>query len=321
MVNTTTRYRTLDVQKLVLLAILAVIFLFLSLVAPNFFAIRNFTNILMQVSVILIIASAANLLMLTGNFDLSVGAVLAFSAIMHAYLTKHGVPIGVSIIACCLMAAAWGAFNGIMVGLLKVTPVVATIATMYAARGFAFLIARWDGGANITAGLPSNFAEFGRTMVFGQVPIIILFMVAVFALFLFVEKKTVLGRLSYAIGGNPSAARLSGINVVGVIMVLYVLVAALAGLCGVIQVSRVGSAFPNIAEGMEFNVIVAIVLGGTSMMGGEGSLIGVLLGALIVGLAANGLNLFGVPYFYQTIAYGVILIGAVLIDQTVRRRA
>ncbi len=319
--STVSRRRSLDVQKLVLLGILVGIFTFLSLAAPNFFAVRNFTNILMQVSVIIMIASAANLLMITGNFDLSVGAVLAFCAIMHAYLSKHGMPIWASILACIAMAALWGAFNGLMVGVLNVTPVIATIATLYAARGFAYLIARWDGGANITAGLPANFPDFGRTMVFGQVPIIIIFMVVVSAVFLFIERKTPLGRFSYAIGGNRSAAALSGINVVGVIVTLYVLVGALAGLCGVIQVSRVGAAFPNIAEGQEFDVIVAIVLGGTSMMGGEGSLVGMLLGALIVGLAANGLNLFGVPYFYQTITYGVILIGAVLIDQAVRRKA
>jgi len=321
MVSSAGRRRSMDVQKIILLAILVGIFVFLSLAAPNFFAIRNFTNILMQVSVIVMIASAANLLMITGNFDLSVGSVLAFCAIMHAYLTKHGMPIWASILACVAIAALWGVFNGVMVGVLNVTPVIATIATMYAARGFAYLIARWDGGANITAGLPQNFAEFGRTMLFGQVPIIILFMVVVFAVFFFIERKTPLGRFSYAIGGNLSAARLSGINVVGVIVALYVLVGALAGLCGIIQVSRVGAAFPNIGQGLEFDVIVAIVLGGTSMMGGEGSLVGMLLGALVVGLAANGLNLFGVQYFYQTITYGVILIGAVLIDLAVHRKA
>ncbi|TFH50578.1 MAG: ABC transporter permease [Lysobacterales bacterium] len=319
--NTVSRRRPIEMQKLVMLVILVGIFIFLSLAAPNFFAIRNFTNILMQVSVIVMIASAANLLMITGNFDLSVGSVFAFSAIMHAFLTKHGMPIWASILACIAMAALWGVFNGVMVGVLKVTPVIATIATMYAARGLAYLVARWDGGANITAGLPQNFAEFGRTMVFGQVPIIIFFMVAVFLVFLFVEGKTLLGRFSYAIGSNRSAALLSGINVVGVIVTLYVIVGALTGLSGVIQVSRVGSAFPNIGQGLEFDVVVAIVLGGTSMMGGEGSIVGMLLGALVVGLAANGLNLFGVQYFYQTITYGVILIGAVLIDQAVRRKA
>jgi ribose/xylose/arabinose/galactoside ABC-type transport system permease subunit len=247
------RFRQLDVQKLVLLGLLAAIFIFLSIASPKFLAVRNFTNILMQVSVILIIASAANLLMLTGNFDLSVGAVLAFCAIMHAYLSKHGLPIWLSIAVCCLLATFWGAFNGLMVGVLNVTPVIATIATLYAARGFAFLVARWDGGANITAGLPPNFADFGRTLVFGQVPIIIVFMLAALGLFLFVERKTALGRFSYAIGGNLAAARLSGISVTGIIMVLYMLVGLLSGLCGVIQVSRVGAAFPNIAEGLEWD--------------------------------------------------------------------
>jgi ribose/xylose/arabinose/galactoside ABC-type transport system permease subunit len=238
---------------------------------------------------------------------------------MHAYMSKQGLPIGLSIALCCVMAMVWGISNGIMVGYLNVNPVIATMGTMYAARGFAYLIARWDGGANISAGLPASFSHFGRTNIFGFLPIIIVFMLAAVAVFIFVEKKTVLGRFSFAIGGNRSAAALSGIKVPQVTIVLYLLVGLLAGLCGVIQVSRVGSGFPNIAEGMEFDVVVAIVLGGTSMLGGSGST-GMILGAFIVGVAANGLNLLRVPYFYQTITKGILLIIAVFADQTIRRR-
>jgi ribose/xylose/arabinose/galactoside ABC-type transport system permease subunit len=269
---------------------------------------------------LIIIASAANLLMITGNFDLSIGSVLAFSAIMHAYMCKHDLPIWLSIIICCLLAVVWGVSNGVMVGYLNVNPVIATMGTMYTARGFAYLIARWDGGANISAGLPGDFSHFGRTNIFGVLPIIIVFMVISVALFIFVEKKTVLGRFSYAIGGNRSAATLSGIKVPQVMIVLYGMVGLLAGLCGVIQVSRVGSGFPNIAEGMEFDVVVAIVLGGTSMLGGSGSTVGMILGAFIVGVAANGLNLLNVPYFYQTITKGILLIISVFADQAIQRR-
>jgi ribose/xylose/arabinose/galactoside ABC-type transport system permease subunit len=270
--------------------------------------------------VIVIIASAANLLMITGNFDLSVGSVLAFSGILHAYLCKHGFPIGLSIFTTCLAAIAWGAINALTVGILKINPVIATLGTLYAARGLAFLIARWDGGANIMTGLPIEFVNFGRELVFGKIPLAIVFMAIAIAVFVFIEKKTLLGRFCFAIGGNKSAAELSGINVVVVISVLYVIVALFAGISGVLQASRVGLAAPNVAKGLEFDVIVAIVLGGTSMLGGEGSTFGMILGALIVGFAANGLNLLGVPYFYQTIAYGLILIVSVLIDQKIRGR-
>jgi ribose/xylose/arabinose/galactoside ABC-type transport system permease subunit len=307
-------------QKMVLIGIIGVLMVIMTFLSPKFLHVNNFINIFLQLSPLIIIASAANLLMITGNFDLSVGSVFAFCAIMHAYMTKHEVPIGLSVILCCIIAVVWGASNGFMVGILNVNPVIATMGTMYAARGFAYLIARWDGGANISAGLPPDFSAFGRTNIFGIFPIIILFSIISTLIFLFIEKKTVLGRFSFAIGGNRSASVLSGIDVPGVIIILYSVVGLLAGLCGVIQVSRVGSAFPNIGEGMEFDVVVAIVLGGTSMLGGEGSTIGMILGAFIVGLAANGLNLLNVPYFYQTVTKGILLIIAVFADQIFKHR-
>ena len=310
----------LELQKLALLGIIAVIMMILSSVSPNFFMASNFTNVLLQVAVIIIIASAANLLMITANFDLSVGSVLAFSGIIHAYLCKHGIPIGWSIVLTCGLGIAWGAVNSLTVGVLNINPVIATMGTMYAARGLAFLIARWDGGANIMTGLPMEFVNFGRNLILGKIPLAILFMLIVIAVFLFIEKKTVLGRFVYAIGGNPSAAKLSGINVAGVISLLYLLVGLLAALSGVLQASRVGLAAPNVGRDLEFDVIIAIVLGGTSMLGGEGSTFGMVLGGLIVGLAANGLNLLNVPYFYQTLVKGLLLIGAVLIDQKIRNR-
>jgi ribose transport system permease protein len=310
----------LDKQKMVLLSILVVIVVTMSFLSPKFLQIGNFQNILLQLAPLIIIASAANLLMITGNFDLSIGSVLAFSAIMHAYMSKAGVPIWLSIVICCALAVLWGISNGIMVGYLNVNPVIATMGTMYAARGLAYLIARWDGGANISAGLPSDFSDFGRANLFGVLPIIIVFMLVTVAIFIILEKKTVLGRFSFAIGGNRKASTLSGIKVPNMTIILYSLVALLAGFCGTVQVSRVGSGFPNIAEGMEFDVVVAIVLGGTSMLGGSGSTVGMIIGALIVGTAANGLNLLNVPYFYQTITKGLLLIIAVFADQTIRRR-
>jgi ribose transport system permease protein len=314
-------FRQIDQQKIVLIGIIIVIMIILTILSPKFLQVNNFVNILLQLAPLIIVASAANLLMITGNFDLTVGSVFAFSAIMHAYMTKHGIPIQVSIILACIMAIVWGITNGVMVGILNVNPVIATMGTMYAARGFAYLVARWDGGANISAGLPPNFSDFGRTNVFGVIPIIIIFMVLAVVIFIFVEKKTVLGRFSFAIGGNISASKLSGIHIPGVIITLYSIVGLLAGLSGIIQVSRVGSAFPNLGTGMEFDVVVAIVLGGTSMLGGEGSTVGMILGALVVGLVANGLNLLNVPYFYQEITKGILLIVAVFINRVIRNRS
>jgi ribose/xylose/arabinose/galactoside ABC-type transport system permease subunit len=309
-----------DQQKTVLVSVILVITLVMSILSSKFFDIDNFVNILLQIAPLIIVASAANLLMITGNFDLSVGSVFAFCAIMHAYMTKNVLPIEWSILLCCILGILWGASNGIMVAVLNVNPFIATMGSMYAARGFAYLIARWDGGANISAGLPPDFSDFGRTNVFGVIPIIIIFMIIVVAIFIFIEKKTVLGRYSYSIGCNKSASKLSGINVPSVLIIIYMIVGLLAGLCGVIQVSRVGSAYPNIGTGMEFDVLLAIFLGGTSMLGGEGSTFGMILGAFIVGLVANGLNLLNVPYFYQEVTKGALLIIAVFAGQMLRKR-
>ncbi len=314
-------YLQTDMQKVILMGILAALMIGLSIASPNFLSITNFTNVLLKVAIIVIIASAANLLMITGNFDLSVGAVLAFSGILHAYMSKHGVPVELSILITLIVAMAWGGVNALTVSVLGINPVIATVGTLFIARGFAFLIARWDGGANIMMGLPRDFVDFGRDPVFGLVPLAIVVMVAAVAIFIFIEKRTALGRKAYAIGANLKSAKLSGINTVGIVALLYVLVGLFAGLSGVLQTSRVGLASPTVGKGLEFDVIVAIILGGTSMLGGVGSTFGMVLGALVVGFTANGMVLLGIPFYYQTIAYGVILIGTLLLSQKFGTRA
>lgn len=304
-----------DMQKVVLIGILAALIIGLAFASPNFLSVTNFTNVLLKVAIVVIIASAANLLMITGNFDLSVGSVLAFSGILHAYMSKHGVPIELSIMITLIVASGWGGLNALTVSVLGINPVIATVGTLFIARGFAFLIARWDGGANIMLGLPRDFVDFGRDPVFGLVPLAIVVMLVAVAIFMFIEKRSALGRKAYAIGTNLKSAKMSGINTVGIVSLLYILVGLFAGLSGVLQTSRVGLAAPTVGKGLEFDVIVAIILGGTSMLGGVGSTFGMLLGALVVGFTANGMVLLGIPFYYQTIAYGAILIGTLLLSQ------
>ena len=305
----------MDLQKTVLIGILLCLIVGLSIVSPNFLSITNFTNVLLKVAVIIIIASAANLLMVTGHFDLSVGSILAFSGILHAYLSKHGVPIELSIFITLVVSMGWGGINALTVSVMGINPVIATVGTLFIARGFAFLIARWDGGANIMMGLPRDFVDFGRDPVFGIFPLAIIVMFLTLTIFIFIEKRTALGRMAYAIGDNLKSAKMSGINTVGIVSLLYILVGLFAGLSGVLQTSRVGLAAPTVAKGLEFDIIVAIILGGTSMMGGVGSTFGMFLGALVVGFTGNGMVLLGIPFYYQAIAYGVILIGTVLLSQ------
>lgn len=303
-------------QLPILAGIIILMVIVLSLASPNFMKMQNFSNILLKIGIFIIIASAANLIMITGNIDLSVGAVFAFSGILHAYMSKNGVPIFVSFMLTCIVAMVWGLLNGYVIGKLRIVPVIATLATLYMAEGAAFLIARADGGTNIMMGLPGNYTSFGRHMLFGNVPIIILFMVLAFGIFLFIERKTKLGRRSFAIGDNRSAAELSGINVTRTIIVLYVLCALLAGFCGILQSSRVGLAAPNVGRSLELYVLIVCVMGGTRMSGGSGTVIGVLLGAVIIGLLENGLNLLGVGHFFQEISRGLLLIIAVIAQKS-----
>lgn len=274
---------------------------------------------MLQVSLIVLTGAGATLLMISGNFDLSVGSVLAVVGVMHAFMSKYWIPTSLSIIASLILGALIGLLNGLMVSKLKITPIIATLGTMYAARGMAYIIARVDGGANISSGLPLNFQDFGRGMI-GVIPYPVIIMVLVVAAFYFIQSRTSLGRYAYTIGANKTTSFLSGVKVDRWVIVLYVITGFLAGLCGVILVSRLGSGVPRIGQGFEFDVIIAIVLGGTLISGGEGSVMGTVIGAFIVGFVANGLNLLGVESFYQTAIKGCILIGAILLERAMKKK-
>jgi ribose/xylose/arabinose/galactoside ABC-type transport system permease subunit len=306
-------------QLLLLLGILVLIMVVASLLTPKFLSYVNMVNVLMQVAMIMLTGSAAVLLMIAGNFDLSVGMVLALTGVMHAFLSKNGVPTAASMVITILIGSLFGLMNGAMVTGLKITPVIATLGSMYVAQGLAFIVAWVDGGANVTTGLPRDFQAFGRTMA-GPIPVFLIIVLALILFFAFLFYKTNLRKFAFAIGGNPTAARLSGVRVGLVVTTLYVLVGTLTGFAGSTLASRMGSGSPKVGTGFEFDVIVAIVLGGTSIYGGEGSFIGMIIGALIVGFVGNILNLLNVQFFYQTVLKGLILVGAVLLTRSIRDR-
>lgn len=309
----------LNVQKYLMLGILLLIFISFSLATPKFITYVNLSNVMLQVSLIIITGSALTLLMISGHFDLSVGSIIAFSGVMHAFISKHYAPTPISIIISVLLGGLIGYLNGVMVTKLKITPIIATMGTMYAARGLAYIIARADGGANITSGLPLDFQSFGRGMV-GPVPLPVIIMIAIVAIFYFIQTKTNLGRYSYAIGANKHSSYLSGVKVDRWVILLYVLAGILAGFCGIILVSRLGSGVPSIGLGFEFDVIIAIVLGGTLITGGEGSVLGMVIGALIIGFVANGLNLLDVQSFYQTVIKGAILLASIILERSLKNK-
>ncbi len=309
----------LNIQKYLMLCVLLLVIIAFSLLTPKFFTYVNLRNVMLQVSLIVITGSAVTLLMISGHFDLSVGSVIAFAGIMHAYISKHIAPTTVSIIIAICLGGLIGFLNGLMVTKLKITPIIATLGTMYAARGLAFIVARADGGANITSGLPLNFENFGRKMI-GPVPFPIILMIVVVIIFYYIQTKTNLGRYAYSIGANENTSYLSGVKVERWIILLYLLVGLFAAFCGTILVSRLGSGVPTIGVGFEFDVIIAVVLGGTLISGGEGSVLGMVIGALIVGFVANGLNLLDVQSFYQTVIKGCILLGSIILERGLKKK-
>ena len=303
-------------QKLVIVGVLLLIMAVLTILSKDFLTVTNVTNVFRQVSTTVIAGSAVTLLMISGNFDLSIGSILAISGTMHALMVVWGVPIPVAILLCVLIGVLVGLINGALVVLLDVPSFIATLGSMYAVRGAAWVI---TGGNSISRGLPKTFTVLGRGYI-GPVPISILIMLIVFAVFYFIQKKTLLGKYAFAIGGNRRTALLSGIGVKKVGVTLYVLVGGLAAFAGTMLSSRLGVGNASVGSGFEFDVVVAVILGGTSLEGGEGSVFGMLIGALIVGFIANGLNLLGVQSFYQDIVKGIVLVGAVFLDRFLKKR-
>lgn len=303
-------------QMAVILGILIIIFVTLSIMSDEFLSLTNMNNVARQVALVVITGCGVTLLMIGGNIDLSVGSTLAFSCVLCAKLAAGGMPIVWASVLAIFAGCLVGGVNALTVVKLKLTPVIATLGTMYVVRGLAFILCD---GKTISAGLPSSFTALGTGYI-GPIPTQLIITGLLVVLFTFIERKTVFGKYEFAIGGNKTAAKLSGINVNGIQSVSYIVVGALAGLSGVILGSRLGVGQANVGMGFEFDVIVAVVLGGTSLAGGEGSVIGMAIGALIIGFLGNGLNLLGVQTFYQSVFKGIVLVGAVILDNSLRTR-
>ena len=299
-----------SMQQTFLLGILLVLILVMSLLSPYFLTVVNVTNLLRQVAMVAIAAVGATFIMITRGLDISVGGLLAFTGVAFALFTVAGAPLLIATLLSIGVGAGVGMVNGALIVGAKINPVIATLGTMYMTRGLAFLV---SGGTAVVNGLPGNFNVVGRGYVW-VVPIPVIIMGVVFIVGHLLLSKTLLGKYTYAIGGNPETARLSGISVKKITFSLYVMAGALTGLSGAIMASRLATGNPTVGQGFEFDVIIAVLLGGTSLSGGEGTIVGTLIGTLIVGVLANGLNLLGVHTFYQYIIKGLVLVFAVMLD-------
>lgn len=300
---------------LINLAILAIIWTVLALLTPRFATTDNLTNVFRQIATVATVGSVVTLLMVSRNFDLSIGGVVALSGCLAATLAHHGWPVPLAFLAGLVAGAGVGTVNGVFVVLFGVNSVIATLGTMYLSRGSALLV---TGGVPVYS-VPEGYKFIGAGYL-GPLAVPILVTLIMVATMIVVERRTLLGMYARATGSNPQSARLAGVPTRLVQFVLFVLAGTTAAFGGIMVSSRVGGGVPTVGQGFEFEVVVAAVLGGTSLAGGEGSVFGTLLGALIVGSINNGLNLLQVPTFWQTVALGTVLVLAVGLDAALRRR-
>lgn len=295
-----------------LIALLVLIAIVSSL-SPNFFTLNNLFNILQQTSVNAIMAVGMTLVILTSGIDLSVGSLLALTGAVAASMVGTDVNAFVAVAGALALGAAIGACTGVIVAKGKVQAFIATLVMMLLLRGITRV---YTDGSPINTGFSENadlFGWFGIGRPLG-IPTPIWLMIIVFAAAWYLLHHTRLGRYIYALGGNESATRLSGINVDRIKIIVYSLCGLLAALASVIEVARLSSAQPMAGNGYELDAIAAVVLGGTSLAGGKGRIVGTLIGALILGFLNNGLNLLGISSNYQMIVKAVVILLAVLVD-------
>jgi ribose transport system permease protein len=290
---------------------LLVLVIVLSFMSPYFLTIPNLLNIVRQVSIIAIISFGMTMVILTGGIDLSVGSMLAFSgAITAGMIVNSGLNVFLAILIGLAAGTALGLFNGIAVAKAKLPAFIVTLAMMTVARGFTLI---YTNGRPIS-GFDEIFRFFGAGYI-GRIPApVVIMFILLFVIFVLL-KKTPLGRYIYAIGGNEKATKLSGINTDKIKIAVYGLNGFLAAVSGIILTSRLNSAQPMAGEGYELDAIAAVVLGGTSLSGGSGTVIGTIVGALIIAVLNNGLNLLNVSSFYQLVAKGAVILLAVFLDR------
>jgi len=294
-------------KSLVGLLILCIV---ISFITPRFLSVSNIKNILTQVSVNAVIAVGMSFVILTGGIDLSVGSILAISGAVAASIVKSTGNLFLAIIVALAIGSIVGLINGILVSKGRIQAFIVTLSTMIIFRGVTYV---YTNGTPIS-GLGQSFSSIGNMMVLG-IPIPVVFMVIVFGIAFYVLSQTRYGRYIYALGGNEDSARLSGINTDKIKTLVYVICGAAAALSGIIVTSRIGSASPNAGVGFELDAIAAVVLGGTTLVGGEGSVVGTIIGALIIGVLNNGLNLMNVSPFYQSIIKGIVILLAVMSEK------
>ena len=306
--------KKIDISKFQSLIGLIVFSVIVAFINSRFMTTSNILNILRQTSINAVIATGMTFVILTGGIDLSVGSILGFSGAVAAMMLASGVDSIIAIPVALIVGLVVGALNGVLISKGKLQPFIVTLATMTMLRGATLV---FTDGKPIGTGFEANsklFAWFGNGYVRG-IPVPIIVIIVTFLVALFVLTQTKIGRYVYALGGNEEATKLSGISTDKVKIFVYAISGMMAALAGIIITSRLSSAQPTAGSGYELDAIAAVVLGGTSLAGGTGTIVGTMIGALIIGVLNNALNLMDVSSYFQMLAKGSVILLAVLLDR------
>jgi len=298
------------IQTYMLIFIVIGLVVVMAVVSPNFLTTTNLLNVVRQIAINGILAIGMTVVCLTGGIDLSVGSIVAFSGIVTAGLLRDsGLPMIVVVLIAVVVGALMGLYNGCFVAYWNAAPFVVTLSMMTIGRGMTYVYC--DGRP--ISNLPTNFLAIGKGSIAG-IPVPTIILIIVFLLASVMLTKLKFGRYIYAVGGNDNAAMVSGINVKRIKMMVYVLSGTACGIAAIILTARVSAGLPTAGSGYELDAIAATVIGGTSLSGGRGRLWGTIVGAILLGIVNNGLDLLNVSSFYQQIVKGLIILGAILID-------
>lgn len=303
------------IQRLLPFLTLIALFVGLSIASPNFLTAINLSSVVRQTAVINVMALGMTMIIVAGGIDLSVGSILAFGGLIGTMALEKGAPIPAGVLLGVLAGMFWGLVNGVLITRLRINPFIVTLGTLGIVRGITLIISNGLPVHNI----PPRFSYLGEGTLAGVPFVLWILLVCALAVH-FVLENTKLGRYAFAIGSNVEAAFYAGVPVAAVTVAVYAAGGMLTGLAGMIEASRLMTGQPTAGQGYELQAIAAVVIGGGSLRGGEGSVVGTLIGAFIMGLLSNGSDLLGISPYLQQAIIGAVIILAVTVDEMRKRR-
>jgi len=303
------------IQRLLPFLTLILLSIALTIATPHFLTAINLASVVRQTAVINIMALGMTLVIISGGIDLSVGSILGVAGLFGAMVIKAGLPIPLGILAGIAAGLGCGLLNGLMIARLKIAPFIVTLGTLGAYRGLALVISK---GLPVHE-IPTAFSFLGDGNLLG-VPFSLWVLAACAVAMHFLLENTKLGRYAFAIGSNSSAAFYAGVPIKNVVTAVYAIAGLLSGLAGMVEASRLMTGQPTAGQGYELQAIAAVVIGGGSLQGGEGTVVGTLIGAFIMGLLSNGSDLLGINPYWQQVTIGIVIIAAVGFDELRKRK-